>query len=461
MNQNVKENPLATQPVGKLMLKFAIPAIISGLVSSLYNIVDQIFIGQKVGMLGNAATNVAFPIIIFCTGISLLLGIGTAANLSLSLGKGEKEKAGYFAGTGMTMLVLSGFVIAILGFIFMKPLIHLFGATPDVFPYALQYVSITMLGLPFYIISCGGSHLIRADQSPRFAMISVMAGALLNLILDPLFIFTFDFGIAGAAYATVIGQVVSGLMTIHYFMHFKTMKITRHLLRPRADYLAKICALGSAPCINQLSMMVVQIALNNVLRHYGTLSNYGADIPLACAGIITKVNSILIMIVVGLAQGAQPIIGFNYGAKNYSRVKEAYVKNVIIVMIISGIAFLLFQLFPMQITSLFGDGSQEYYAFAKKYFRIFLFFTFLNGLQPITANFFTSIGKAVKGLTISITRQILFLLPLILILPMFMGIDGVLFAAPIADFVAFSLTIFFVVQQIRLMNKSIREKEAI
>lgn len=461
MDQNVKMNPLATQPVGKLMLKFAIPAIISGLVSSLYNIVDQIFIGQKVGMLGNAATNVAFPIIIFCTGIALLLGIGTAANMSLSLGEGEKERAGTFAGTGMTMLVLAGVLIAIFGFIFMKPLIHLFGATPDVFPLALKYVSITMFGLPFYLISCGGSHLIRADQSPRFAMMSVMAGALLNLVLDPLFIFTFDLGIEGAAYATVIGQVISGILTIYYFRHFKTIKITKHLLKPRGEYLLKICALGSAPCINQLSMMVVQIALNNVLKHYGSLSNYGPDIPLACAGVITKVNSILIMIVVGLAQGAQPIIGFNYGAKNYSRVKEAYFKNVIIVMIISGIAFLLFQLFPTQITSLFGNGSEEYYAFAKKYFRVFLFFTFLNGLQPITANFFTSIGKAVKGLTVSVTRQILFLLPLILILPMFMGIDGVLYAAPIADFVAFSLTIFLVVHQIRMMNKAIRAKEAI
>lgn len=461
MDQNVKMNPLATQPVGKLMIKFAIPAIISGVVSSLYNIVDQIFIGQKVGMLGNAATNVAFPIIIFCTGIALLLGIGTAANLSLSLGEGDKEKAGYFAGTGMTMLVLTGLIIAILGFIFMRPLIHLFGATTYVYPYALKYVSITMLGLPFYIISCGGSHLIRADQSPRFAMMSVMAGALLNLVLDPLFIFTFDMGIAGAAYATVIGQTVSGLLTIYYFTRFKTIKITGSLLKPRADQLRRIIALGSAPCVNQLSMMVVQIALNNVLKYYGTLSNYGPDIPLACAGIITKVNSILIMIVVGLAQGAQPIIGFNYGAKNYSRVKEAYLKNVIIVMIISGIAFLLFQLFPIQITNIFGNGTEEYYEFAKKYFRIFLFFTFINGLQPITSNFFTSIGKAAKGLTISITRQILFLLPLIIILPMFMGIEGVLYAAPIADFVAFSLTVFFVVHQIRSMNKAIRANEAI
>ena len=461
MDQNVKAHPLATEPVGKLMMKFAIPAIISGVVSSLYNIVDQIFIGRSVGMLGNAATNVAFPIVIFCTSISLLIGIGTAANLSLSLGEGKEERAGHYAGTGMTMLVLFGIIIAIAGFLFMKPLIHLFGATPDVLPYALKYVSITMFGLPFYVIFVGGAHLIRADQSPRYAMMSIMSGALINLVLDPLFIFGFDWGIEGAAYATVIGQAVSGLMVLYYFFHFKTVKITRQILKPKSFQFRRICALGSAPCINQLSMMAVLVTLNNVLKHYGSLSNYGPDIPLACAGIITKVNSILIMIIVGLAQGAQPIIGFNYGAKNYSRVKEAYLKNVTIVMVISTISFLMFQFLPTQNTSRFGDGSAEYYKFATSYFRIFLFFTFLNGLQPITSNFFTSIGKATKGLAISVTRQILFLLPLIIILPIFWGIDGVLFAGPIADFVAFVLTVILVVQQIRIMNKAIREKEAI
>lgn len=292
-------------------------------------------------------------------------------------------------------------------------------------------------------------------------MVCVMSGALLNLILDPLFIFGFNMGIAGAAYATVIGQVVSGILTLAYFKRFKTVQITRKLLRPRLDLLTRICALGVAPCVNQLSMMVVQIALNNVLTHYGRQSLYGPDIPLACVGVITKVNSILIMIMVGLAQGAQPIVGFNYGAKNYTRVKETLKKNVTAVVLISFVAFLSFQLLPRQITSIFGDGSKEYYDFAGQYFRIFLFFTFINGLQPIAANFFTSIGKATKGLTVSVTRQLVFLLPLIIILPIFFGIDGVLFAGPIADFVAFALTVIFLIQQVRLMNRAIKNKEAI
>lgn len=461
MEEKGKVNPLAVEAVGKLMMKFAIPAILSGVISSLYNIVDQIFIGQSVGMLGNAATNVAFPLIIFCTGISLLLGIGTAANFSLSLGEGKKERAGAFAGTGITSLVITGLLIMIVGFLFMNPLIHMFGATADAFDYAIQYVAITMFGLPFYVISCGGTHLIRADQSPRYAMVCVLSGALLNLILDPLFIFTFDMGIAGAAYATVIGQVVSGVLTLIYFKRFKTVKITKAILKPHWGLLLRICALGVAPCVNQLSMMVVQIALNNVLTHYGRLSHYGPDIPLACVGVITKVNSILIMIMVGLAQGAQPIVGFNYGAKNYTRVKETLKKNIIAVVVISFITFLAFQLFPRQITSVFGDGSKEYYDFASQYFRIFLFFTFINGLQPIAANFFTSIGKATKGLTVSITRQLVFLLPLILILPLFFGIDGVLYAGPIADLVAFALTVAFLVQQVHLMNKGIKNNEAI
>ena len=461
MDNMEKTNPLEVQPVGKLMMKFAIPAILSGVISSLYNIVDQIFIGQSVGMLGNAATNVAFPLIIFCTGISLLLGIGTAANFSLSLGEGKRERAGNYAGTGITALIIAGFLIMIVGFLFMNPLIQMFGATADAYDYALEYVAITMFGLPFYVISCGGTHLIRADQSPRYAMVCVMSGALLNLILDPLFIFGFNMGIAGAAYATVIGQVVSGILTLAYFKRFKTVQITRKLLRPRLDLLTRICALGVAPCVNQLSMMVVQIALNNVLTHYGRQSLYGPDIPLACVGVITKVNSILIMIMVGLAQGAQPIVGFNYGAKNYTRVKETLKKNVTAVVLISFVAFLSFQLLPRQITSIFGVCSKEYYDFAGQYFRIFLFFTFINGLQPIAANFFTSIGKATKGLTVSVTRQLVFLLPLIIILPIFFGIDGVLFAGPIADFVAFALTVIFLIQQVRLMNRAIKNREAI
>ena len=442
-------NPLATERIDKLIAKFAIPAIISMLVSSLYNIVDQIFIGQGVGMLGNAATNIAFPISIICTATALLLGIGSASNFNLKSGAGESEEASKIVGTGLAMLVICGVIIAVVVLFFLDPLLQLFGVTPDVLPYAQDYTGITAFGIPFLILTTGGNHLIRADRSPTYSMACMLTGAIINTILDPLFIFGFHWGIKGAAWATIIGQIISGILVIVYFLRFRKLELNWSMLRPKGKYLRAIVSLGMASCINQIAMAIVQIVMNNTLRHYGAESMYGTDIPLACVGVISKVNMVFMAICIGISQGCQPIWGFNYGAGQYDRVKQTYKKAFQISLTIGIIFFLCFQLFPRQLVSIFGTGSEEYFRFAERYFRIFMFMTFINGIQPMSSGFFTSIGKAKLGIVVSLTRQIIFLLPLILIFPLFMGIDGVMYAGPIADGAAAIVAIGYSVRELK------------
>ncbi|PWJ29392.1 putative MATE family efflux protein [Faecalicatena orotica] len=447
-----KQNPLASAPLGGLIAKFAVPAVISMLVSALYNIVDQIFIGQGVGMLGNAATNIAFPVSIIATATALLLGIGSASNYNLEMGAGKEKRASEIAGTGLSMLVISGTVIGVVILLFLEPLLHVFGATKDVLPYALDYTGITALGLPFFVLTTGGNHIIRADRSPTYSMVCMLTGAILNTILDPVFIFVFHWGIKGAAAATIIGQIVSGLLVILYFAKFRNMELKASSFRPKGEYLKAIAALGMASCFNQIAMAVVQIAMNNTLRHYGASSAYGSDIPLACVGVISKVNSVFMAICIGISQGCQPIWGFNYGAKNYKRVRGTYKRAAVLCTAIATLFFLCFQIFPRQIVSIFGTGSEAYFHFADRYLKIFMFMTFANGIQPMSSGFFTSIGKARLGIVMSLTRQVLFLLPLILIFPLFMGIDGVMYAGPIADAAAASLAVIFAVRELRKMK---------
>lgn len=452
-NISQEQNPLGTAPVGGLIGKFAIPAIISMLVSALYNIVDQIFIGQGVGMLGNAATNVAFPVTTIATALALLLGIGGASNYNLEMGAGREKKASSIAGTALSTLVITGAILAVAVLLFLRPLLSLFGATTDVMPYAVDYLGITAVGLPFYALSIGGNHIVRADRSPTYSMTCVLTGAIINTILDPLFIFGFGWGIKGAAWATVIGQVVSGILVVIYFGKFRKMYLELSMLKPSSECLKAIISLGMASCINQIAMAIVQIVLNNILRYYGGLSVYGSDIPIACVGVISKVNQVFMAICIGISQGCQPIWGFNYGAKKYDRVRLAYRYSVIACTAIATVFFLCFQLFPHQIVSIFGTGSDLYFQFAERYLKIFMFMTFANGIQPMSSGFFTSIGKAKLGIVMSLTRQVLFLLPLIVVFSLIMGIDGVMYAGPIADAAALSLAILFARRELVAMKK--------
>ena len=454
MNEcGVEVNPLATEKTGKLIAKFAIPAIISMLVSSLYNIVDQIFIGQGVGMLGNAATNIAFPVSIICTATALLLGIGSSSNYNLESGAWNHKKASRIVGTGLAMLVICGIVIAGVVLIFLDPLLEVFGVTPEVLPFAQDYTGITAFGIPFLILTTGGNHLIRADRSPTYSMTCMLTGAILNTILDPLFIFGFHLGIKGAAWATVIGQVVSGFMVILYFVRFRNMELSLAMLRPKGVLMKAIASLGMAACINQIAMAVVQITMNNTLRYYGASSVYGTDIPLACVGVISKVNMVFMAICIGISQGCQPIWGFNYGAGRYDRVRETFLKAFRLSMMVGILFFCCFQLFPRLLVGIFGTGSEEYFRFAERYFRIFMMMTFINGIQPMSSGFFTSIGKAKLGIVVSLTRQVIFLLPLILIFPLFMGIDGVMYAGPIADGAAAMAAMVCAVRELKKMRQ--------
>lgn len=454
MNETSRKNPLADEKINHLLRKFAIPSIIAMLVSSLYNIVDQFFIGRSVGELGNAATNISFPLSISCVAIALLFGIGGAAAFNISMGQGEydqeeKEKAPYYMGNSVTMLFGCGVILLFVTQLFLTPLLKFFGSPDNVLEYAKIYTRIVSLGFPFLILSAGGGNLLRADGSPRLTMTCNIVGAVINTVLDAIFVFVFKWGMAGAAYATIIGQFVAFGLVVYFLRNTKTVKLTKKHLIIKPAFVKRIAALGAAPCSNQLAMMVVQIVMNQSLKYYGALSVYGEAIPIACAGIISKVNMLYMSFIIGLSQGLQPIVSFNYGAGNYKRVKKAYVLASIYGFAISILAFLLFQFAPRQIISIFGNGSEVYYEFAIKYFKIFLFFTFMNFIQPITSNFYTAIGKPVGGIVLSLTRQILFLLPLLVIFPIFIGIDGIMYSGPIADFLAALVCVIMVLRELR------------
>lgn len=442
--EKTKQSPLGYAPIPKLIAKFAIPAIISMLVSSVYNITDQIFIGNVVGMLGNAATNVSFPIVTLTTAFSVLIGVGTAANFNINMGAKKYDEAKKVLGTGLCLLPVIGLLIMAAALIFKEAILNICGATATVLPYALRYFSITVLGLPFLMVSTAGAHMIRADGSPTYSMACNIVGACLNIFLDWLFMYRFNWDIEGAACATIISQIVAAIICFAYFFKFKTFKITAGILKIKAESALKILRLGVPNFVNLSIMMLVNIVLNNTLTTYGKADIYGSDIPLAVSGVVAKLNSILGAFTVGLAQGCQPIFGFNMGAENFDRVKKTYKTALIISLCFGFIFFGAFQLFPRQIVSIFGSGSELYFAFAEKYMRIYMMMVCVMGIQPLSINYFSGTGNTSKGLFLSFSRQGLFLIPLLIILPIFMGLNGVLAAAPIADFSAFVFSLVLV-----------------
>ncbi|KLI43345.1 MATE family efflux transporter [Brachyspira hyodysenteriae] len=452
MNNDVVSNPLYYEKPYKLLFKYATPSIISMLVGSLYNIVDQIFIGQGIGINGNAATNVAFPLTIICMSIALFHGFGSASMYSILLGQGNNKRAATFIGNAVVSALALGFIFTLIVKLFNKNFMVMFGSTKEVLPYAIEYTNITAFGFIPFIFSTMMSHIIRADGSPKYSMMSVLTGAIVNTILDPILIFKFDMGISGAALATIIGQFISFAIVFRYLFRFKHITFERDNFKVDPKNILKIFSLGSSSGFNQLAMMAVQITMNNVLSYYGTNSIYGGNIPLAVAGIISKVNMLVMAFIIGTSQGSQPIIGFNYGAQNYDRVIKTYKLTITITTIMAFIAFLLFQLFPRQIVGIFGDGSELYFHFAEEYMRIYMALMVINGIQPVTGTFFTSLGKAFKGAFISMTRQIIFLLPLIIILPRILGIDGVMYAGPVADGAALIVTVILVSREIKKLK---------
>ncbi len=435
------KNPFGVEPIGRLILKFAIPSVIALLVNSLYNIVDQIFIGWGVGYLGNGATNIVFPITIVALALAMMIGNGGAAFLSLKLGEGEIEDARKGVGNAVTLVTVVSLVLTLVFLVGIDPILTLFGATDVLRPYALGYGVIIGIGLPFMMISAAINSMIRADGSPKYAMASMVIGALINVILDPVFIFIFHMGVRGAAIATVVGQVASFVVSVVYLPRFKTVRLSAITFRLKRKTCGNIVTFGLSSFITQFAITIVMALTNNLLAVYGASSVYGAEIPLTATGIVMKVNQILIAILLGIATGTQPIIGFNYGAKNYHRVKQALEISLIVSEIISVLAFLLFQFAPMSVVNLFGSEEGLYNEFAVKAFRIFLMLCPLTGFQTMAAVYLQAVGKPVKSAILSLARQIIFFVPAALILPLFLGVDGVLWTGPVADGLAFILSL--------------------
>ena len=453
---SVKENPLGTAPLIPLIAKFAIPSIISMLVGAAYNITDQIFIGHVVGMLGNAATNVAFPTVTLTTGISMLFGLGTAANFSINQGAGKIEEARKYVHTGLTGVIIAGILIGLLVFIFRSPIIVLCGADPggNVYPYAMAYLSITAFGLPFQMFAHSSSTIIRADGRHTYSMLCTVSGAILNVFLDWLFMYPFGMGIRGAAFATVLAQILSFSLAALYYPRFRAFRLSIKELGISVPHMLSSMAAGIPNFCNHMLMMITSIVLNNMLATYGAMSVYGSDIPLAVSGVAQKTSMIMVSFAVGIAQGCQPIWGFNLGAKKYDRVKGAYWRAFAAAFAVGVIFFAALQLFPRQIISIFGTGSDLYFEFAEKYLKIFMMLVFFQNIQPITVNYFSSTGNHRQGLIVSLSRQGLFLIPLLVILPKFFGINGILAASPISDAMAFVLSVSMVLVSFRKFKEN-------
>ena len=442
------ENPMGTQPIKKLLMQLAIPAMIANVVNALYNIVDQIFIGQGVGYLGNAATNIAFPITTICLALGLMTGVGAASNFNLELGRKEVEKARRIAGTAVVQLIVMGIAVFLLVQIFLAPLMQLFGATDQIFDYAMEYSRITAYGIPFFLFSTGFNPLVRSDGRATFSMMAIIVGAVLNTVLDPIFIFVFQMGIAGAAWATVISQMVSALLLFAYIPKFRSVKFQWEDFIPHMKQVEAIAALGLTSFIFQISALIVQIVSNNLLKTYGAISIYGSEIPIAVGGIVSKVFVIFIALIIGMTQGVQPIVGYNYGAKYYLRVRQTIFLALKIGFVLSFVTWAVFEIFPLQIIELFGNGNDLYFEFGVRYMRYFMMFLLINGLTILMTTFFPAIGKAKTGAFLSLARQLLILLPVMLLMTYIFGVEGMMFATPVSDVIALLLCVYFFKQEL-------------
>ena len=456
MELTEKNSPFATEPIGRLIVRFAVPCVISLLVNALYNIVDQIFIGWGVGYLGNGATNVVFPITVIALAFALLIGDGGAAYLSLKLGQGDLERVKKGVGNAVAMVTIAGILMLVVSLVFLNPILTVFGATDKLRPYALDYGYIIAIGLPFTMISTALNSMIRADGNPKFAMFSMLLGAVLNTILDPVFIFLFHMGVQGAAIATVLGQVASFMVSAVYLTRFKTFRFDASALKLDGRICGSVLSLGVSSFITQISITIVMAVTNNLLAAYGAGSIYGSEIPITAMGIVMKVNQIMISILVGIAAGAQPILGYNYGARNLARVKKTFALAIAAAEVVAVVALLIFQCFPMAVVSLFGSEEGLYNEFAVLCFRIFLLLCPLNGFQTVAAIYLQAVGKPMKAAIVSLSRQIIFLVPAAIILPIFLGVTGVLWSGPVADGLAFVLSLAFIAGEMRQLREEKR-----
>lgn len=458
----VNENKiLEEEKISKLLLKFSVPCVMGLLISAFYNIVDQIFIGNStLGYLGNAATGVSFPVICIANAFAWCVGDGAASYLSICAGRKDTDSAHKSVGTGINVTLLISIVLMLICEVAAVPLMSLFGASNQTLDLAVTYFRIVAAFFPFYLLLNVMNSMIRADGSPGFAMKAMVMGAIINIILDPIFIFLLKWGIAGAAWATAIGQVVSFAICAIYFFKPKSFRLKKSSFVPNLPILSKMINLGAATFITQISIVAVTLVCNMTLARYGALSKYGPDIPISVFSIQTKVYTIVLNIVTGIVLGGQPIFGYNYGAKRMDRVREAY-KIVFRATLITGItATIIFQLWPKEVVGIFGSGNELYQEFAVKTFRIYLSLVTVTCLVKMTAVFFQSIGKSKYAVMASVIRDIVCFTPLAIILPSVLegaevgtGINGILYAAPISDLVAIVVILILTISFFRKLNK--------
>ncbi len=461
MKMEKEENILGTEKIGKLVRKFSIPCIISLVVNALYNIVDQIFIGQGVGYLGNGATNVVFPLTIIGLAFALMFGDGASAYLSLKLGEKKKQEAAKGVGNGIAMAIIISILFCAITLIFLPQLLNLFGCTDALRDYAMGYGWIIAIGLPFSMIGTTLNSIIRADGSPKFAMASMVTGAVLNIILDPIFIYVFHMGVEGAAIATIFSQFVTFILNVFYIRKLKTIQLNKEALKIKWNVIRRVAALGISSFITQMTFVILISVENNLLGKYGVNSKYGSEIPITVVGIVMKVNQILSSIILGIAVGAQPIFGYNYGARKFDRVTKTLKIVLSLSVVISTIAFILFQTIPDKLISIFGSGDASYMEFACLTFRIYLMLCICNGVQIPAGIFFQAIGKSSKSAILSLSRQIVLLIPAMFILSSIFGLMGVLYAAPVADGIAFILAATLLILEVKKLKKPNYMQEAV
>ena len=459
---NNAESFLWKEKISKLLFKFSIPCVISFIVNALYNIVDQVFIWRGINYLANWATNIVFPLTMICLWFWILYWDGAASWLSLKLWEKKKEEAAKGVATGILMSIITSIIFCWITLIFLPDLLNLFWCTDALRDYAITYGRIIAIWIPFFMLWITFNSIIRADGNPKFSMMSMIAGAIINTLLDPLFIFTFDLGIAWAAYATVISQIITFGLNTRYITKLKTITLTKDLFTVNFHYIWKIVALWISSLINQISIVAVIAVTNNLLAKYGSTSKFWSEIPITVIWIVMKIAMILNSIILWIAVGSQPIIGYNYWAKNYSRVKETLKLVLTFCSAIWILAFILFQTIPEIIISIFGTWDALYTEFAIQTFKIYLFFCFFYWIQIPSWIFFQAIWKSKISAILSLSRQILILIPAFFILGSIYGINWILYAGAVADLLAFLLAVFFLTREIRHLwrkSKSVEKKE--
>ena len=456
-----EENILGTEKIGKLIRKFSIPCIISLLVNSLYNIVDQIFIGHGVGYLGNGATNVVFPLTMICLAFALMLGDGSASYLSLKLGEKKKDEASKGVGNGIIISVIIAILFCGITLIFLQQLLNIFGCTENLKEYAIGYGRIIAIGLPFMMIGTTLNSIIRADGSPKFAMTSMVLGAILNIILDPVFIFIFHMGVEGAAIATILSQFVTFILNVFYIRKFKSIDVNKQTFKLKFSVVKRVAGLGISSFITQMSFVFVVAVENNLLGKYGAESKFGSEIPITVVGIVMKISQILNSIIIGIAAGSQPIFGYNYGARKFDRVKKTLKAVLGISVTISTVAFILFQTIPDKLIAIFGSGDSNSMEFACLTFRTYLLLCICNGIQIPSGIFFQSIGKSIKSAALSLSRQIVFLIPSMILLSSIFGLMGILYAGPLADGLAFAISSILLIIEVMHLSKGKYKSETL